>query len=74
VVTLTVLTLIYFLPTLIAAQRGHTVGGIVVLNAFSSWTGIGWFAMLLWALLSPPPFYLVAPPVYYQPYPGWRRY
>ena len=76
--TLTVLTLLYFLPTLIAGHRGHSGGGPLVLNFFFGWTGIGWLALVLWALLSSPPFYLVARPVYCQPYPGshlgWRRY
>ena len=65
-------TLIYFLPTFIAAHRGHRVPGIFLLNLFFGWTGIGWFVMLLWALLSAPRYY-VAPP--YYPYAGeWRRY
>ncbi|WP_263372813.1 superinfection immunity protein [Granulicella aggregans] len=72
-VTLTVLTLIYFLPTLVATHRGHTAGGILILNLFFGWTGIGWLAMMLWALLSPPPYYVLMPPVY-LPYGGWRRY
>ncbi len=71
--TLTVLTLVYFLPTLIATQRGHSVGGILLLNFFFGWTGIGWLALLLWALLSPPPVYFIMRPVY-PPYDGWRRY
>jgi hypothetical protein len=72
-ITLTLLTLLYFLPTLIAANRGHTAGGILILNFFFGWTGIGWLAMMLWALLSTPPYYVVMRPVY-LPYPGWRRY
>ncbi|MBB5056296.1 hypothetical protein HDF16_000965 [Granulicella aggregans] len=73
-VTLTVLMLLYFLPTVIASQRGHSLGGILMMNLFFGWTGIGWFALMLWALLSPPPFYYAVRPVYYQPYGGWRRY
>ncbi len=42
--------LIYFLPTFIAAHRGHRVPGIFLLNLFFGWTGIGWLVMLLWAL------------------------
>ncbi len=47
-------TLLYFLPTFIAAHRGHRVGGIFILNLLFGWTGIGWLAMLLWSLLSFP--------------------
>ena len=72
-VTLTVLMLLYFLPTLIASQRGHAVGGILIINLFFGWTGIGWFALMLWALLSPPPCYVLMRPVY-LPYGSWRRY
>jgi hypothetical protein len=70
-ITLLVMTAIYFLPTLIAAHRGHSVTGILLLNVFLGWTGIGWAALLLWALLSRPPCWVVAPPGYYR-HPGWR--
>jgi hypothetical protein len=77
-VTLTLMTLFYFLPTLIASQRGHGVGGVLVLNIFFGWTGIGWIALMLWALLSQPRVYFVATPFagspVYQRYGGWRRY
>lgn len=66
-ITLTVLTLLYFLPTLVAAHRGHPTGVILLLNLFFGWTGIGWLALMLWALLAPPPYYLIGRPVYYQP-------
>ena len=52
-VTLTVLTLLYFLPTVIAAQRGHGIGGIFILNFLFGWTAVGWFVLLAWALVSP---------------------
>jgi Superinfection immunity protein len=71
-ITLCFLGLIYFLPTLIAAHRGHSVTGILLLNVFLGWTGIGWLALMLWALLSRPPCYMVAPPPGYYRYPGWR--
>ena len=79
-ITLTVLALLYFLPTIVAAHRGHHVAVILILNLFFGWTGIGWFALLLWALLTTPRFVVVASPPYYvnaQPYnaypPTWRR-
>jgi hypothetical protein len=68
---LTILALLYFLPTIIAANRGHGVVGILLLNLFFGWTGIGWLAMLLWALLSAPRYVIVAPPYVY---PNYRRY
>ena len=67
------LTLIYFLPTIVALVRGHGVAGVLVLNLFFGWTGIGWFALMLWALLSRPCFCVVPGPVFH-PYWGWRRY
>lgn len=77
-ITLTVLTLLYFLPTLVAAERGHSLGGVLVLNFFLGWTGIGWLGLMLWTLVSRPPFYVMARPVYFQadpgPNSGWRRY
>ena len=65
---LTVLALLYFLPTIIASNRGHHVAGILLLNLFLGWTGIGWIVMLLWALISDPPYYYHP----YYPY-DWRR-
>jgi hypothetical protein len=66
---LTALILLYFLPTIIASNRGHCVTGILLLNLFLGWTGIGWIAMLLWALLSAPPYFRYHP--HYHPY-YWR--
>jgi Superinfection immunity protein len=64
-------TLLYFLPTFIAAHRGHRVGGIFILNLLFGWTGIGWLAMLLWSLLSFPRYYVAPPP--YVPYGAYGR-
>jgi hypothetical protein len=69
-ITLSVLTLFYFLPTIVAAHRGHSITGILLLNLFFGWTGIGWFAMLLWSLLSAPRYVFVPA---YDPYYGYRR-
>jgi Superinfection immunity protein len=68
---LAILALLYFLPTIIASNRGHGVAGILLLNLFLGWTGIGWIIMLLWALLSHPR-YCVHP--YYHPPNYWRRW
>jgi hypothetical protein len=68
---LAILALLYFLPTIVASNRGHGVTGILLLNIFLGWTGIGWIALLLWALFSHPP-YPVYPAAYYPP-DQWRR-
>jgi hypothetical protein len=75
---LALLAFLYFLPTILAVRRGHHVTGILLLNLFFGWTGIGWFAMLLWAALSHPPYgypyaYPPPPPAYYYPPNDWRR-
>ncbi len=61
-ITLLVLAALYFLPTLIAAHRGHGVAGIVLLNLFFGWTVFGWLAMLVWALASRPSYVIYAGP------------
>jgi hypothetical protein len=68
-ITLFVIGLLYFLPTIVASNRGHGVTGVLLLNVFFGWTGIGWMALLLWALLSAPKRYLVLP---YGAYSVWR--
>jgi hypothetical protein len=45
----------YFLPAIIAAVRHtHNATGILLLNIFLGWTGIGWFVALLMAICSAP--------------------
>ena len=56
-ILLAILALLYFLPTIVASHRGHRVGGILLLNLFFGWTIIGWWAVLIWALLSTPRYY-----------------
>jgi hypothetical protein len=51
------LAVVYFLPTIVASQRGHEVLGVLLLNLFFGWTVIGWFALLLWSLLSAAPWH-----------------
>jgi hypothetical protein len=65
---LTILALLYFLPTIVAHNRGHSITGILLLNFFFGWTIIGWWAILLWALLSAPRCYRHS---YYYPH-YWR--
>jgi hypothetical protein len=69
---LCVLAFIYFLPTTVASNRGHGVTGVLLLNLFFGWTGIGWIALLLWALLSCPSYRVVHVPLAYYP-PDWHR-
>jgi hypothetical protein len=71
-ITMLVLASLYFLPTLIASHRGHSVTGILLLNFFLGWTGVVWFALLLWALLSRPRW--VCYPVPYGHVVGRRYY
>ena len=67
---LAILALLYFLPTIVAANRGHGVTGVLLLNIFLGWTGVGWIVLMLWALLSNPPWYYRAA---YYPHDYWRR-
>ena len=42
---------LYFLPTIIACVRSsRSTTGIVLLNIFLGWTGIGWVVALIWSL------------------------
>lgn len=42
--------LMYFLPTVVSASRGHkNTPAIVVLNLFLGWTLLGWIVALIWA-------------------------
>jgi len=70
---LTIVALLYFLPTILASNRGHDVAPILLLNLFFGWTIIGWWALLLWALLSPPVYRVYPMPVAYYPHQYWRR-
>lgn len=48
---LIVLLILYFVPTVVAASRGHRqAGAIFALNLFLGWTLIGWVAALVWSL------------------------
>lgn len=68
-ITLSIMTLLYFLPTLVAGRRGHEILWPLLLNVFIGWTVIGWLALFLWALVWQPPHY------YYVPagYASYRR-
>jgi len=50
---LIVVTLLYFLPTVIALSRGHLSGlAIFLLNLFLGWTVIGWLIAFIWSCTS----------------------
>ena len=77
-ITFALLCVLYFLPTIVAARRGHGVTGVLLLNLLFGWTGIGWMAMMVWALLSAPRFAYV-PVAYGSAYAGprstqWERF
>ena len=51
IVILALLLFIYFIPSIVAANREHpSQGGIIVVNIFLGWTFIGWVVSLAWAL------------------------
>jgi ABC-type transport system involved in cytochrome c biogenesis permease component len=53
IIYLTVLLVVYFIPTFIAAKRKHlNKMPIIVVNVFLGWTLIGWVIALAWALTS----------------------
>ncbi len=56
-----ILLALYFLPTFVAVHRGHRAEGVAVVNLLVGWTGIGWFFLLLWALLSFPRYAVFVP-------------
>ena len=70
---LLLLALFYFLPTILASNRGHAVAPILLLNLFLGWTVVGWFLLLLWALLACPRYRILPHPDYYYPPNYWRR-
>lgn len=46
---------LYFLPAIVAAARQtHNATGILLLNIFLGWTGIGWIVALVLAICSAP--------------------
>ena len=51
--TIAALTLLYFLPTIIAHKKPNFLG-VFLLNFFLGWTVIGWFAALIWGIAAAP--------------------
>lgn len=40
---------LYFIPSIVALNRGRETAGVILLNLFLGWTLIGWVAALVWA-------------------------
>ncbi len=54
IAVLLLFTAFYFLPSLVAAFRGHhNAQAICVVNLFLGWTFIGWVVSLAWAFTAP---------------------
>jgi hypothetical protein len=51
-----ILLLVYFLPTIIAGCNRHrSFVGIILVNVFLGWTGVGWICCFIWSVVSPQP-------------------
>jgi Superinfection immunity protein len=46
---LSTVAVIYFVPAILARNRTHATA-IRILNVLVGWTGIGWIALVIWAL------------------------
>jgi Superinfection immunity protein len=53
VLTLLLMFLLYFLPAIIG-RRKRDAAGILLINLFLGWTGIGWIVALVWACAAEP--------------------
>ena len=50
ILILAITFIVYFLPSLIAWQRGHeSINSITIVNLFLGWTFFGWVISLAWA-------------------------
>ena len=49
-----IISVLYFLPGMVAKYRDtNNFGVIFALNLLFGWTGLGWIAALIWAILEP---------------------
>ena len=65
---------LYFLPTIIAQQKGHrSLGGIFALNLLLGWSLLGWIGALVWALSNPQPVVYVQNAPSYLPPQGYEQ-
>jgi predicted RNA-binding Zn-ribbon protein involved in translation (DUF1610 family) len=54
IVVLIIGLLVYFIPSFVATNRGtKNKTGIILLNVFLGWTGLGWLGSLIWACCDP---------------------
>lgn len=68
VLTLAVLVLLYFLPSILARNKQNFLG-VFLVNFLLGWTVIGWVASLIWALAEPERPWAVLPAAPPQPAP-----
>ena len=53
-IVLVILLAIYFLPTIVASNRGHqSAGAIFFLNLLLGWTLLGWVVAFVWSFTNP---------------------
>ncbi|MGU9962208.1 MAG: superinfection immunity protein [Candidatus Puniceispirillales bacterium WSBS_2018_MAG_OTU23] len=53
ILSLFLVLLLFFLPTIVASYREHKrTGGVILLNILVGWTGLGWILLLTYSLLS----------------------
>ena len=53
-IVLAIMLAIYFLPTIVASNRGHqSAGAIFFLNLLLGWTLLGWVVAFVWAFTNP---------------------
>lgn len=54
ILIVTVLLIVYFLPSLIAASRRHpNLKAVAFVNLVSGWSVVAWVAVLIWGLYRP---------------------
>ena len=52
VLLIVVALVIYFIPTIVALNRGHrNTAAIFIANLFLGWTFLGWVVCLVWAFV-----------------------
>lgn len=53
-IAILILLAIYFLPTIVALNRGHrSAGAIFFLNLLLGWTLLGWVVSFVWSFTNP---------------------
>lgn len=53
-ISLAIILAIYFLPTIVASNRGHqSTGAIFFLNLLLGWTLLGWVVAFVWSFTNP---------------------